>query len=529
MTHKTESWLRIKSLGRKSAKHSIESLFQKDETRGTKYVQSISNLYFDYSKTLITDKVINEFSKLAKEISIQESLGSIFQGSLINNTEKRSVGHFWLRSKSLRPKALDASSEIDDVQSAFLDFAEKVRNQDIVGITGKAFTDVVNIGIGGSDLGPAMVYQALENQHDGKVRCHFISNIDESSMSLVLKNISAETTLFVVTSKTFTTLETMENAKYAKEWLTKNLSSSAVSTHFVAISADAPACKKFGVKESNIFAFKDYVGGRYSLLSSVGITIALGYGAETFKSLQKGASVIDQSLKQMDFTNNAIFIHACINIWNLNIMNYESVAVIPYSSSLARFPAFLQQLWMESNGKSVDKQGKKSKFRTSPVVFGEPGTNAQHSFFQMLHQGTDVIPVEFIVLKKSFGENEIFQDSLQANALAQSVVLAFGVSKKDLESQSVASDLISHKQMPGNRPSMTIILPQLNAESLGQLISFYEASVIIQGLIMNINSFDQWGVELGKKTANEVLLVIQGKEKSAFDSSTNNLINFLKS
>jgi glucose-6-phosphate isomerase len=518
------AWNKILELKKTKKTLVLNDLFAKNPQRGYEYNRSVADLNLDYSKSLVNDKVLKKFEDLAEKINLQEQINQITSGKLTNSTEKRSVGHMWLRSKFFRNNSVSGVVDIDVVQKNFLDFAEKVRSGVHKGSTGKNITDVVNIGIGGSDLGPAMIYNALEHLHDGKIRCHFISNIDETEISTTLKNLDASTTLLVITSKTFSTVETMTNANYAKKWLIKSLGTSNIDQHLVAISTDTKACKEFGIDKHNVFPFWDWVGGRYSLLSSVGISIALGYGSDVFTSIQKGASKIDENLQKIDFKTNPIFIHAAISLWNLNVMKFGSLAVIPYASALSRFPAFLQQLWMESNGKSVDKDGNKIKLSTCPVIFGEPGTNSQHSFFQLLHQGTEVIPVDFIVVKSGMGQDRNFQDSLLANALAQASVLAFGKSKAELKSENVDQELINHKVMPGNRPSMILSLTKLDPSTLGQLVAFYEASVILQGLMLNINSFDQWGVELGKKTAVNVLQSIKNINESKFDSSTTNQI-----
>jgi glucose-6-phosphate isomerase len=523
--NKTKSWSKIKVLGKKSDDFNLAKMFKKNPNRGKDLILSVGDLNFDFSKSRITEKVLKEFHKLAVEIGLQNKVNSMFGGENINSSQNRQVGHIWLRSKNLRPKTIN---RIEENQDQFLSFADNVRSGSVKGTTGKEITDVVNIGIGGSDLGPAMVYKALQNNHDNKINCHFLSNIDEFENINTFGGLNPETTLIVVTSKSFTTAETMKNALFAKNWLKKSSSPLSVRDHFVAVSTNLQACEEFGISKDRVFLFWDWVGGRYSLFSSVGISIALGYGSKAFLELQNGASKIDQSLKDINFLNFAPFIHAVINIWNLNILKMKSLAVIPYSSSLQIFPAFLQQLWMESNGKSIDLKGKEISFNTCPVIFGEPGTNSQHSFFQFLHQSPEIVPVDFILIKSQKNEDAEFQNTLFANALAQAAVLAFGKSKSDLKKEGVSKDLISHKFMPGNRPSNILILPQLNADSLGQLIAFYETSVILQGFLMNINSFDQWGVELGKTTAESFLNSIQGEVKLDFDSSTNNLISEFK-
>jgi glucose-6-phosphate isomerase len=527
MISESKSWSRIIKHG-KSKSFDLRKMFRKDPQRGKDFSLKIADLNFDYSKSLVDIKTIKDFLSLAKEIKLDKQIDDLLKGELLNNTERRSVGHIWLRSKDLRSPKINGVDEIDRIQSNFLSFASDVRSGKINGHTGKNISDVVNIGIGGSDLGPAMLYKALLHKHDGKINCHFVSNIDELEISQVLKDLNPESTLFVVTSKTFTTAETLKNANYAKSWLVKSQGQDAVKNHFVAISTSTKACQDFCVDSNRIFPFWDWVGGRFSVFSSVGISLALGYGSDSFKDLQKGASEIDSYLKAKDLSQNAAFIHAIINIWNLNILKFNSLAIIPYTSSLSRFPAYLQQLWMESNGKSVTKNGKKSKLKTSPMIFGEQGTNSQHSFFQMLHQGNQVIPVDFILIKDGLGQDKEFQDSLYANALAQASVLAFGKNQDELRIENTEKYLINHKVMPGNRPSNIITLPNLEERSLGQLIGFYEASVIFQGLLLDINSFDQWGVELGKKTASKILKSMSENPKPNFDSSTNEQISNYK-
>lgn len=521
---KQKSWLSLKKISRKIEKQTLISLFKKNPKRGTQLYAQVGNLGIDYSKSLIDSNVLKEFSKLSVEIELRDRVLNLLSGARSNNTENREVGHFWLRSENLRPKNNSQFVSVAKVQEDFLTFAEQVQNSQVKGFTGKSFTDVVNIGIGGSDLGPAMVYRGLRNFEDNHLRAHFVSNIDENEIKNVLLNLNAESTLFIVTSKTFTTQETLFNAEFAKSWLSGKLGEKAVGDHFVAVSTNEELCEKFGINNSRIFPFWDWVGGRFSLFSSVGLIIAIVFGKKVFIDMQNGAAEVDELLIKKNFIDNPAWIHACINIWNLNFLKLSSLAVIPYASALDRFPAFLQQMWMESNGKSVTKEGKTLRISTSPVIFGEPGTNSQHSFFQMLHQGTQKIPVDFILIGKQDKQKSVGQDALFANALAQASVLAFGKSEKELNKENTEKTILKHKIMPGNKPSIIISMPEINAQNLGQLIAFYEISVLYQGLIMGINSFDQWGVELGKKTANKIFQSIQTKKSSEFDSSTNNQI-----
>ena len=519
-------WNSLQNKARKYRKISISELFVSDAQRVQKLSKSMSNLYIDFSKSLISQDILKNFDQISKKLKIEKQIKELLGGKRFNTTEDRMVGHFWLRSKKLRPKNIDFE-DVDQTQQKFIDFCEKIRSGKIKSYAGENFKDVINIGIGGSDLGPNFVYEALSPQHDGKINVHFVSNIDQKNLDCLLKKLEPRTTLVVITSKTFTTLETLTNATYIKNWIQNRDIRNDVSKNFVAVSTNIEACKKFGIKEDQIFGFWDWVGGRYSLFSAVGISIVLAYGKEIFEQLQSGASNIDNYLSHKNFLKNPSWIHACINLWNLNFLNFKSLAIIPYSSMLQKFPAFLQQMWMESNGKFVQKDGTKSELINSPVIFGEPGTNSQHSFFQMIQQGNQVIPVDFILIKRQ-GLKEQFNHHLNSNALAQSATMAFGKDTQTLKKEEIAKELIPHKMMPGNRPSTTIILDELEPYILGQLISFYEQSILIQGLLLQINSFDQFGVELGKKNAQQIYRKLTNQDNQKFDKSTENLIKHLK-
>ncbi len=518
-----KAWIKLKQLS-KSEKLDLRNLFVKDKNRIDYLFTNLAGINFDFSKSMINKKILTSLLTLTKERKVRSHYTELISGEKINKTEDRVVGHLWLRSRDLLPNQEKRSAEIDSTQTSFLNFATNIRNGNIFGYTGKKFTNVVNVGIGGSTLGPEMICHALSNNYDSQLNYYFVSNIDSFEIEKIINSLDPETTLFVITSKSFTTIETLANANQARIWIQERLGKNAISNHFIAVSTAVEKCLEFGISEERIFPVWDWVGGRFSVLSSVGITIAITYGPEIFLEIQKGAADFDKQLLVSPDDTNPSLLHAVINIWNMNFMNYSALAVIPYSSALEKFPSYLQQLWMESNGKSVDIDGNSVKVRTAPVVFGEAGTNSQHSFFQMLHQGSDVIPTDFITVKRNKGKLKDFADNLMSNAIAQSAVLAFGKNKKELIAEKTSRDLIKHKEMKGNRPSITIMLPELKAEIIGKLVAFYETSVIYQGFILGINSFDQWGVELGKENAITVKNRING-DNSKFDSSTEKQIS----
>jgi glucose-6-phosphate isomerase len=520
--------IKFKKAASKLKKIELVNLFKKDVNRSRNFTVNYLNINFDFSKNFIDNSTRKSLQNLLIKNELKQKIDHLLKGQNVNVTENRRVGHFWLREGIKYSSLQEFNEQIEIEEKSFLDFAEDIRNGVVKSFSNETFSDVVSVGIGGSDLGPNMVYEALKASHDGRVNVHFVSNIDQVYLDTVLKSLNPNKTLVLIISKTFTTLETLENAKYIKKWLSGKDDSKDVSSNIVAITTDITHSEKFGIRKDRTFLFWDWVGGRYSLFSAVGISIALGYGAKIFKELKAGAGDFDKVLTQCELNDNPSFWHAVVSIWNLNFMKFNTLAIIPYSSLLSRFPAFLQQTWMESNGKSVQINGKKSKLLNSPIIFGEPGTNSQHSFFQMIQQGNQIIPVDFILIKENYGKEELFNDQLVANALAQSMTMMTGKKQNELLMEGTSTQLIKHKEMPGNRPSNIIWLKNLDAYNLGQLISFYEISIMIQGFILNINSFDQFGVELGKSNAKQIYEKIKGRSKTKFDDSTEQNLKFYK-
>ncbi len=517
---------KLQNLAKKLRKKNLSDFFKKDSSRYADYHVKYLGISLDFSKNFIDKKVKSIFLNSSFTKRINKKIDDLINGLNVNLTEDRKVGHFWLRQRKTKTNIEKYVSLVKTEEAKFLKFAEDIRSGVRKGFSNESFTDVVSVGIGGSDLGPLMVNEALSNIHDGKINLHFVSNIDQNYLDSIIRKLDPKKTLVVVISKTFTTLETIENAKYLKKWLEKSSKGVSVDPNFVAITTNPSESEKFGIQKSQTFIFWDWVGGRYSLFSAVGLPIALGYGANIFLELKKGAGDYDQILSEKKLENNPSFWHAVVSIWNLNFLNLSSLAVIPYSSLLSRFPAFLQQTWMESNGKSVDVDGRKSKLKNSPIVFGEPGTNSQHSFFQMIQQGNQTIPVDFILIKKNTDKNEVFHDHLIANALAQSMTMMLGKDVKLLKKEAIPNNLLKYKVMPGNRPSNILWIDSLDPWHIGQLISFYEISIMIQGFILNINSFDQFGVELGKKNALEIFNKIKGNSDTKLDQSTEENIKY---
>ena len=522
------------SLAEKHSRVHLKSLFAEDPDRFSKFHLEWEGLLFDYSKNRIDEEVMNALVALADEAGLKEAIESMFNGDKINATEDRAVLHTALRSDA--PMFVDGQNVFPDVQkvkAAMETFTNDVLSGKTKGFTGKEFTDVVNIGIGGSDLGPKMVTEALK-QHGVGLKAHFVSNVDGADLEGVLNSVDPETTLFIVVSKTFTTQETMTNALAVKDWLMDRFKdTNAVKDHFAAVSTNLPAVAEFGIQEERVFGFWDWVGGRYSLWGAVGLSIALSCGWDKFADLLKGARKADLHFQNTPFDQNIPVIMALLGVWYRNFMNFSSCAVIPYSEQLHRFAAYLQQADMESNGKYVGKDGKKVAHSTGPVVWGEPGTNGQHAFFQLLHQGTDIIPVDFIGFKKPTSASKDHHQKLMANFLAQQEALMVGKDRGEVDEEMASMpeekrELIApHRVFEGNRPSSAFIFDELNAERLGQLIALYEHKIFVQGVLWNVFSFDQWGVELGKQLAKRILPVLADKTAGSFDESTQGQINFL--
>ncbi|MFZ4525343.1 MAG: glucose-6-phosphate isomerase [Chlorobium sp.] len=516
----------------------MREMFFQDSARFERFSIQWEGLMLDYSKNRITPRTIELLLDLARNAGLEKKRDEMFAGEPINYTEGRAVLHTALRRPpgySLEIDGLDLSSEIADVLAQMKDCCERVISGTWRGYTGKRMTDVVNIGIGGSDLGPCMVTEALRPFAHGQLQVHFVSNIDGTHISETLKKLNPETTLFIIASKTFTTQETLTNAMTAREWfLSHSGDESHVAKHFVAVSTNRTKVVEFGIDEANMFRFWDWVGGRYSLWSSIGLSIALFLGFDHFQSLLNGAFAMDEHFRNEPLERNIPVLLALLGIWYNNFFAFASHAVIPYDQYLHRFPAFLQQLDMESNGKRVNGEGSTVDYATGPVIWGEPGTNSQHAFFQLLHQGPDVIPADFIVPLKTQNPVGEHHDILLANCFAQTEALMKGKNEQEVRQELEAAGcddaevhkLLPHKVFPGNRPTNTILVDELNPFTLGSLIAMYEQKVFVQGIIWEINSFDQWGVELGKQLAKAIYPEIKGSETvSGHDCSTNALIN----
>ncbi len=520
----------------------LRNLFIDDKERFNKFHIKFEGILFDYSKNWITDKTISLLLQLADEVNLKQAINDMFSGKEINFTEKRAVLHTALRNRSNYQINYKNKNVMDDVNSVLNKmelFVNEIHSGEKVGFTGKKFTDVINIGIGGSDLGPMMVCNALKPFADKGIKVHFVSNVDATHLAETLKQINPETSLFIISSKSFTTQETLINAKSARSWFLEKTGNNTnnISKHFIAISTNSKAVKEFGIDLNNMFEFWDWVGGRFSLWSAIGMSIALYLGFDRFINLLEGAHSIDLHFKSEEFSKNIPVIIALLSIWYFNFYNIKSQAIIPYDQYLENFPAFLQQLEMESNGKYIDKNSQEVTYQTGGIIWGEPGTNAQHSFFQLIHQGTQVIPVDFIAPIKTHNPIGEQHNILLSNFFAQTEALMKGKTEdevlEELEQQGLSEEeiqkLLPHKVFKGNRPSNSILIDEINPYTLGQLIAIYEHKVFVQGVIWNINSFDQWGVELGKQLAKKILPELTNNEIiNSHDCSTNNLINYFK-
>ncbi|MBP5352504.1 MAG: glucose-6-phosphate isomerase [Alphaproteobacteria bacterium] len=537
---KSKAWRKLESLYKHSNDVHMRDLFAEDEARGRHYTQQLENMLVDYSKNRVDDKIMAALFELARERGVAEKIEAMFSGKKINKTENRAVLHIALRNRSNKPIYVDGRDVMPQINATLekiKDFSESVRLGRFVGHTGKKLTNIVNIGIGGSDLGPYMVTEALRHYWAKDINCYFISNIDGTSCAEVLNNIDPETTLFIVASKTFTTIETLTNARTCRKWLTDTLGEHAVAKHFVALSTNKEEVEKFGINPNNMFEFWDFVGGRYSMWSAIGLIIAIAVGYNNFERMLEGAFAMDQHFATADFEHNIPVILALIGIWYNNFYNVHRYGVIPYDQYLQYLPAYLQQLDMESNGKTVTLDNQFVDYATGPVLFGGAGTNVQHSFFQLLHQGTEMVPVDFIIPAISHNEIGNHHQILLANVLAQGEALMSGKTEDEAaaelekagKSKAEIARLKKYKSFSGNRPSNTIILRKVDPYSLGMLIAMYEHKVYVQGVIWNINSFDQFGVELGKKLALNILPEFEGDAFGVeHDSSTTNLINYVK-
>lgn len=517
----------------------ITDLFAQDDARFDDFSVSGAGLFLDYSKTSIDRPARDTLLKLASDCQVETRRDAMLSGAHINMTEDRAVLHTALRAPndaSLHVDGQDVISDVHAVLNAMSAFADGVRDGQLTGATGKAYTDVVNIGIGGSDLGPVMVTEALAPYHDGP-QLHYVSNVDGAHMADTLSGLDPETTLFLIASKTFTTIETMTNARTARAWIANELDEAAVPHHFAAISTNLEKVAQFGIQAERVFGFWDWVGGRYSVWSAIGLPVMIAIGPEQFRAFLAGAHAMDRHFAEAPLADNIPVLLALIGIWHRAICGYDTRAILPYDQRLARFPAYLQQLDMESNGKGTQLDGTHiADGLSGPIVWGEPGTNGQHAFYQLIHQGTVAIPCEFMVAAKSHevgGSYQVHHDLLLANCLAQSQALMLGKSEAEvvveleaegLPPQEIAA-LKAHKTFPGNRPSLTLLYDQLTPETLGALIALYEHRVFVEGVIYDINSFDQWGVELGKVLAKDLLPLVQGADvPHHIDGSTKGLL-----
>lgn len=527
----TKSWSLLREHFNEVKNVHMKDLFSRNENRVNQMTIHWEDFYVDFSKNRITSETLKLLLNLAEEVDLNDAISKYFSGDIINETEGRAVLHTALRAPKSEKVYVDGNNvipEIYEVKEKIKKFTNKILNGELKGYTNKPFTDVVNIGIGGSDLGPAMVVEAL-GFYKNDLNTHFVSNVDGDHVNEVIKKLNPETTLFVIVSKTFTTQETLSNANTIRDWFLKSGSQKDVAKHFVAVSTNIQKVKEFGIDEGNIFPMWDWVGGRFSLWSAVGITISLAVGYEHFDNLLLGAHKMDMHFKKTPFEKNIPVITALLSIWYNNFFGAETEAIIPYSQYLNQFATYLQQGIMESNGKSVDRSGNLINYQTGTIIWGEPGTNAQHAFFQLIHQGTKLIPAEFIGFAKSLHGNKDHQDKLMSNFFAQTEALLNGKSKEAVIAEGTSNQLIPFKIFEGNKPTTTLLIDQLTPESLGKLIALYEHKIFVQGIIWNIFSYDQFGVELGKQLANTILKEIDGDNViNNHDGSTENLLKFFK-
>ena len=514
----------------------IRAAFAADAERFARFSTTLGDLLLDYSKCAVNDKVLDGLEALAKAAKVEEKRDAMFRGDIINITEERAVLHTALRNRSNRPILVDGKDVMPDVNgvlAAMGAFADGIRSGALKGATGKKITDVVNIGIGGSDLGPVMATLALAPFHDGP-RLHFVSNIDGAHIADTLKLVDPETSLFIIASKTFTTIETMTNAATARAFIAGKLGEAAVGHHFAAVSTALDKVAAFGIDQARVFGFWDWVGGRYSIWSAIGLPLMIAVGKENFGRFLDGGHAIDEHFRTAPIRENIPVLLGLLGFYHRNVLGYPSRAILPYDQRLSRFPAYLQQLDMESNGKAVTLDSTPVEYSTGPVVWGEPGTNGQHAFYQLIHQGTDVIPAEFMIAANGHEKSLRHQHELLiANCLAQSEALMKGRTLTEAKAQltvkgmadAKADKIAPHRVFTGNRPSLTIVYDQLDPFALGRLIALYEHRVFVEGALFNINSFDQWGVELGKELATGLLPVVEGKESAeGHDSSTAGLV-----
>jgi len=509
----------------------LRKQFADDPQRGERMTAEAVGFYLDYSRNLVTDETLRLLLQLAEESGLRGRIDSMFSGEKINITEDRAVLHVALRAPKEVSIVVDGENVVPKVHAVLdkmAEFSGQVRSGEWKGHTGKRILNVINIGIGGSDLGPVMAYEALKYYSDRAMTFRFVSNIDGSDFAEAVRDLDPAQTLFIIASKTFTTLETMTNANSARDWVLAAFDGDikAVARHFVAVSTNAEKVAKFGIDTANMFGFWDWVGGRYSLGSAIGLSTMLAIGAENFRAMLHGFNQMDEHFRTAPFERNLPVLMGLLAVWHNNFFGAETVAVLPYEQYLKRFPAYLQQLTMESNGKQVSLDGNRVSYNTGPIYFGEPGTNGQHSFYQLIHQGTRIIPCDFIAFGKSLNPLGEHHDVLLANMFAQGEALAVGKTREEVEVEGTPNWLAPHRVFAGNRPSNTILADRLTPETFGSLVALYEHNVFTQGAIWGIDSFDQWGVELGKHLAQAIIPELESREAPALahDSSTNNLI-----
>ena len=528
---KLPAWQALETHYAKVREMHLRKLFADDPKRAERMTIEALGICFDYSKHRITGETLRLLLQLAEESGLRACIDAMFRGEKINVTEKRAVLHVALRTPKGQSIIVDGEDVVPPVHAVIdkmADFSDRVRKGEWKGYTGKPIRSIVNIGIGGSDLGPVMAYEALRHYSQRDLNFYFVSNVDGTDFAEAVRDLDPEETLFIISSKTFTTLETMTNAHTARDWALRTLKNpAAVAKHFVAVSTNSGEVAKFGIDIANMFEFWDWVGGRYSMDSAIGLSTMIAIGPENFRAMLDGLHQMDEHFRTAPFQHNLPVLMGLLGIWYNNFFNAETVAVLPYEQYLKRFPAYLQQLTMESNGKHVTRDGADISYQTSPIYWGEPGTNGQHSFYQLIHQGTKLIPCDFIGFVQSLNPLGRHHDLLLANMFAQSEALAFGKTPEELIAENIPDSLIPHRTFEGNRPSSTILLDRLTPEALGKLIGLYEHGVFTQGAIWRIDSFDQWGVELGKALAARIIPELEpGDERHLnHDSSTNALID----
>lgn len=540
-TSDLEAWQKLQThhqeLGRNIV---LKEFFEKDPHRFEKFSRTFKNsadkseILFDFSKNFITEETLSLLVQLAKESGVEKLRDDMFAGEKINFTEKRAVYHVALRNTTNDPMQVDGKSVVDEVNEVLehmKEFSEQVRSGEWKGYTGKKIDTIINIGIGGSDLGPVMVSEALKPYGDRRFKLHFVSNIDGTHIQEALKDSHPETTLFLVASKTFTTAETVTNANTAKKWFLKSAPEDAIAKHFVALSTNEEEVTKFGIDKKNMFGFESWVGGRYSVWSAIGLSVCLFIGFDNFHEFLDGAHAMDKHFKETPLEENIPVIGGLLSVWYSDFFGAQTHLVSPFDQYLHRFPAYLQQLSMESNGKGITRSGEYVKYTTGAILFGEPATNAQHSFYQLLHQGTKLIPTDFILAAESHNptENNVHQKMLASNFFAQAEALMVGKSEDEVKAEGAPDDLVPHKTFLGNRPTTSILAQKITPGTLGALIAYYEHVTFTEGAVWNINSFDQWGVELGKSLAKKILSELDTSDNSTgHDASTNGLINAFK-